>query len=503
MICPACSRPKPLLNLFSMDAPLAKKKKPKPATPEGNGETPLDQLPPHSFEAEAGVLGCILLDPDTSLSNCIPQFKAGSNVFFDLRHRYIYDAIVSMWEKHTKVDIITLQQRLKDAGQLDQIGGMSYLAELPDRVPSAANLGYYAEILIKKFTLRRVITACSDIRAQALQEPDDVGEVLATAAAAMNAAVDIVTPENSVASAKVLVPDAMEYIDTLRTHAGTVTGLATGLIDLDMMCWGLQPDEMFVIAGRPSMGKTALAMNIAEHVAMSGKPVGVFSMEMSRQSLMVRMLCSRARVSTAWVRSGKLSLASEQALVKASTELVKCPLYIDDTSALSILELTARARRMHKLYGIRLVVVDYLQLMHAPLRRNDNRQQEVSHISGGLKALAKDLHVPVLVLSQLNRRMDERGSNGAPKLSDLRESGSIEQDADVVTMLYKPQQESTGADGENQHTIKVRCTIAKNRTGPTGQVDLVFMRSCTRFESAAKATVEDVPPSNGEPDLGI
>lgn len=478
-----------------MAAPLTRTRKPKPTQPPPKKEVAdTDRLPPHSPEAEVGVLGCIMLDPEGSLSLCIPQFKPGAQVFFDLRHRVIYDCVVDMWDKQIKVDLITLQQRLRDAGQLEQVGGMSYLAELPDKVPSAANLEFYTEIVLKKYTLRRVIAACAEVTAQAFNDPEDVGAILTGAAAAMDSAMDVVTPETVVTSSKVLVPEAMDYIELLRQKAGTVTGLPTGFLDMDMMTWGLQPSEMFVIAGRPSMGKTALAMNIAENVASAGFPVGIFSLEMSKQSLMVRMLCSRAHVSTAWVRTGNLSVPSAQRLTKASADLFKAPLFIDDSSALSILELRARAKRMHKQFGIRLFVVDYLQLMHAPTRRSDNRQQEVSNISGGLKALAKDLGVPVVVLSQLNRRLDDRGAAAAPKLSDLRESGSIEQDADVVVLLHKPKKEVAGTDGSYDPTIEVSAIIAKQRNGPTGEVSLVFLRGCTRFESAAKVTADDVEP---------
>jgi replicative DNA helicase len=487
-----------------MAAPLARTRKPKPTPPPPAEETEqpsIDRLPPSSHEAEQGVLGCVLLDPDGSLSQCVPVFKAGAQVFFDMRHRTLYECLLGMWDQQAKIDIITVQQRLKDIGRLEDIGGLAYLAELPNKVPSAANLEYYTAIVLKKFVLRRVIAACAEITSEAYKEPDDVSAMLAGAASAMDSAAEAATPQNVVASSKTLVPEAMDYIELLRTKAGTVTGLPTGFIDLDMMTWGLQPAEMFIVAGRPSSGKTSLAMNIAENVATAGFAVGVFSMEMSRLSLMTRMLCSRSHVSTSWVRTGNLSEHSAQKLTKSSTELYKAPLFIDDSSALSVLELRARARRMHKLHNIRLFVVDYLQLMHASVRRNDNRQQEVSYISSGLKALAKDLGVAFLVCSQLNRKLDDRGANAAPKLSDLRESGSIEQDADVVVLLHKPNKEIANADGSYSGTIAVSAIIAKQRNGPTGEVNLVFLRSCTRFESASKVTADDTPPD--DPTLGL
>lgn len=481
-----------------MAAPVTRTRKSKAPEPPPS-EDGLSQLPPNSPEAEAGVLGCILLDPAGTLPICVTQFKAGSAVFFDLKHRTIYDHLVAMWDGQRPIDAITLQQQLRDADQLEGIGGLAYLAGLPDTVPSSANLEVYADIVVKKYALRRVLAACTEIAGQAMANPDNVNEILAAASSAMDSVSDVTAPDDTVSSAKLLVPEAMEHIEKLRS--GGMVGIPTGLIDLDTMTWGLQPATMVTLAARPSVGKTALAMNIADHVAVHLKmPVGVFSLEMSKQSLMVRMLCSRARVSTSWVQSGNLTETSASKLVTASTALFKAPLYIDDSSMLSVLQLRARARRMHKQYGIKLFIIDYLQLMSAPVRRNDNRQQEVSAISGGLKALSKDLNVPVLVLSQLSRKIDDRGNNAKPRLSDLRESGSIEQDSDIVILLHKPDKEIANPDGSYQETIEVNALVAKHRSGPTGEVSLVFLRSCTTFTSKVCHQDHDAEP---EPDLGI
>jgi replicative DNA helicase len=275
-----------------------------------------------------------------------------------------------------------------------------------------------------------------------------------------------------------------------------LTGIGTGFLDLDKMTTGFHGGEMIVIAARPSMGKTSLAMNIAEHVALDlNVPVGVFSLEMTADSLVLRMMCSRSRVNLRNVRDGFLAERDFPRMTDTATKMAKSPLFIDDSSGMSILQLRAKARRMWQQSGIKLFVIDYLQLLHSTSRRAENRQQEISEISSGLKSLAKELNVPVIVLSQLNRELEKRGPGERPRLSDLRESGSIEQDADLVGLLYR---ESKNKDGEeevevDQEAVAVKLFIAKQRNGPTGDVDLTFLKSYTRFESAAKVSAEDMP----------
>jgi replicative DNA helicase len=275
-----------------------------------------------------------------------------------------------------------------------------------------------------------------------------------------------------------------------------LTGVGTGFVDLDKMTTGLHGGEMVVIAARPSVGKTSLAMNIAEHVTIEQRlPVGVFSLEMTAESLILRMLCSRSRVNLRNVREGFLAERDFPKLTGAAGKLANAPLFIDDSSALSILQLRAKARRMHLQYGIKLFVIDYLQLVHSTARRAENRQQEIADISSGIKSLAKELSVPIIVLSQLNREI-EREKGRAPRLSDLRESGAIEQDADVVGLLYKPKsgsEDDEGGPATEEDSVPVNLLIAKQRNGPTGDVNLTFLKSYTRFESAAKVSDEDVP----------
>jgi replicative DNA helicase len=294
---------------------------------------------------------------------------------------------------------------------------------------------------------------------------------------------------------KDLVHRAINTIEKFHQGHGQLTGVGTGFTDLDKMTNGLHGGEMIVIAARPSMGKTSLAMNIAEHAAIEQRvPVGVFSLEMTSESLVLRMLCSRSRVNLRNVREGFLAERDFPKLTGAAGKLANAPLFIDDSSGLSILQLRAKARRMSQQYGVKLFVIDYLQLLHSTARRAENRQQEIADISSGIKSLAKELNVPVVVLSQLNREI-EREKGRPPRLSDLRESGAIEQDADVVGLLYKPKagDDEDGGGGAEEEAVPINLLIAKQRNGPTGDVNLTFLKSYTRFESIAKVSDEDVP----------
>lgn len=455
----------------------------------------LDRLPPHSTEAEQGVLGCLLWSPNDCMNECIGKFRGDQEVFYDLRHQTIYNTIQAMYDKREAVDLITLQQRLKDNQFLDQVGGIAYLSSLQDAVPSAANLSFYLDIVLEKAVLRKMIRTCSDIVSRAYEHEGEVDQLMDEAEReVLRIAESRVSSETS--TIKELVKGAVARIEEYHQHQGMLSGLATGFADLDRMTGGLHGGEMIVIAARPSMGKTSLAMNIAEHVVIEEKlPVGVFSLEMTAESLVLRMLCSRARVNLRHVRDGFLAERDFPKLTSAAGKIGTAPLYIDDTPGLSILQLRAKARRMHQQHGIKLLVVDYLQLLHSTARRaQENRQQEIADISSGIKALAKELNIPIIVLAQLNREI-EKDKSRKPRLSDLRESGSIEQDADVVGLLYKPR---TEGDDEPENEAQadsrpVNLLIAKQRNGPTGDVNLTFLNSITRFESAAKVSEEDVP----------
>ncbi len=454
-----------------------------------------DRLPPHSHEAEQGVLGCILLAPNDCLGQCIEKLKAGPEVFYDLRHQTIYEAVAAMYDKRDPIDIITLQQRLKDRGLLDQIGGIPYLNALQDSVPSAANLTYYLDIVEEKSLLRKMIHTCTDVVGRVYDFDGEVDELLDEVER------DILRMSESrsggtIEPVKSLVNKAIGMVENYFNRQGTLGGLASGFAELDRMTDGMHGGEMIIIAARPSMGKTSLAMNIAESVVLNQKlPVGVFSLEMTAESLVLRMLCSNARVNLRNIREGFMSESDFPKLTSSAGKMSSAPLYIDDTPGLSILQLRTRARRMWQQHGIKLFVIDYLQLLHSTSRRaQENRQQEIAEISSGIKALAKELSIPIIVLAQLNREL-EKDKSRKPRLSDLRESGSIEQDADLVGLLYKPATEDEDAPQteDSPDGIPVNLLIAKQRNGPTGDVQLTFLKPYTRFETAAKVSDEDIP----------
>ncbi len=455
----------------------------------------VDRLPPHSPEGEQGVLGCVLLSPNECMGECIEKLRDGREVFYDLRHQTIFEALVAMYDARAAIDVITLQQRLKDKQLLEQVGGIAYLSQLQDAVPSAANLSYYLDIVREKFLLRKMIQTCTDVVGRVY---DYEGEVDALMDEVERDVLRISESrvQGGLVTTKELVGKAIGTIENYFSRKGTLNGLATGFADLDRMTDGLHGSEMIVIAARPSMGKTSIAMNIIEHVVLEQKlPAAVFSLEMSAEALVLRMMCSLARVNLRSIREGFMSEADFPKLTGAAGRLANAPLFIDDSAALSILQLRARARRLAQQHGIKLFVVDYLQLLHSTARRaQENRQQEISDISSGIKALAKELKVPMLVLSQLNREL-ERDKNRKPRLSDLRESGAIEQDADVVGLLYKPNagEDDDSVTAEEPEGLPVNLLIAKQRNGPTGDVNLTFLKPYTRFESAAKVSDEDVP----------
>jgi replicative DNA helicase len=458
----------------------------------------VDRLPPHSIEAEQGVLGCVLLSPNECLGEYIQKFKDVIGAFYDLRHQCIMESLIEMYDTKEPIDLITLQQRLKNKNQLESVGGLAYLSSLVDAVPSAANLNYYLEIVREKYLLRRTIQACSGVVGRVYDYEGDVDALLDEVERDI-LHISEAREESESQKIKDLVHKAINTIEDFHQRQGMLTGISTGFVDLDKLTSGLHGGEMIVIAARPSMGKTSLAMNIAEHAVLEQRlAVGVFSLEMTAESLVLRMLCSRARVNLRDIRDGFLAERDFPKLTGAAGKLANAPLFIDDSASLSILQLRARARRMAQQHGIKLFIIDYLQLLHSTsARRVENRQQEIADISNGIKALAKELEVPVIVLSQLNREL-EKDKSRKPRLSDLRESGAIEQDADLVALLYKPSSgdEEEATSREEADAVAVNLLIAKQRNGPTGEVPLTFLKGYTRFESAAKVSADDVPGDN-------
>jgi replicative DNA helicase len=459
-----------------------------------NGESLTSSSPdihrtlPHSVEAEQGVLGSMLISPREIIAECVE--KINENYFYVPAHQTIYLVLVELWNGGQGIDLITFTQVLRDRNLLETVGGAAAVTSLFTFVPTAANVTYYLEIVRDKFILREIISACTESVRRSFEEQDEVHNLLDEVEQKIFA-VGEDRFKGQVLTMKDQVMEAIEAIEQLYERRGGITGISTGFAELDRMTNGLHEAEMIVIAARPSMGKTALAMNIAEHVAINEKlPVAVFSLEMSSQQLVQRLLCSRARVNLQKVRDGFLAERDFPSLTAAASKLAEAQIFIDDTASLSILELRAKARRLKAQKDIKLIVVDYLQLLRSTTRRaQDNRQLEISEISSGLKGLAKELKVPVVVLAQLNRQPEAR-TGGKPRLSDLRESGSIEQDADLVGLLVRPEIYEEDEDARAEKAGEAELIIAKQRNGPVGEIALTFLKEFTRFEDRARNVSE-------------
>jgi len=434
------------------------------------------RVPPQSLDAEESVLGGVLLD-NTALDRVTEIVRPDD--FYREAHRKIFRAMLSLAERGEPADLITLSEALRQRGELADVGGAASLAELAERVPTAANVANYARIVREKAILRNLIATATSIAARGYEASGDVKEMLDRAEGEILALSDQEVKQAFV-RIDALLSQTFRDIERLHANKQAVTGVPTGFIDLDRMTAGLQPSDLVIIAARPSMGKTAFALNIAANAALKGDAgVAVFSLEMSKEQLALRLLCAEARVDLARVRIGQLSDREFKELAQAAAHLYAAPVYIDDTPALTVLELRAKARRLWRdpATKLKLVVVDYLQLMRSS-EGKDSREQEISEISRSLKALAKELHVPVIALSQLNRQVESR-SPPKPRLSDLRESGAIEQDADVIAFIYR--EEAYDPDTDKKGLAEI--LIAKQRNGPVGSVDLTFLREYTRFEN--------------------
>lgn len=438
---------------------------------------------PHSVEAEQGVLGSMLISRDAIAESVT---SVSEDHFYVPAHQTIYTVLVELWNAGKEADLITFTQVLRDRNVLETVGGAAFVTSLFTFVPTTAMLTYYLEIVREKYVLRQLIACSTENIRRAYEEQDDVNAILDEAEGRMLSIGDD-RAKDEVRPMKENVVVAIEQLGQAYENRGGITGLATGFSEFDRMTGGLHNAEMIVIAARPSVGKTALAMNIAEHVALEGKrAVAVFSLEMSVDQLTQRMLCSRARVNLQKLREGFVTERDFASLTSAAGVLAETKLLIDDSSGMTILELRAKARRMKSKHDIELVVVDYLQLLRSTTKRSqENRQVEVSEISSGLKSLAKELNLPVIVLAQLNRQPEGR-QGGRPRLSDLRESGSIEQDADLVGLLYRPEIYEEDEEARAEKAGEAELIIAKQRNGPIGDVDLTFLKEFTRFEDRAR-----------------
>lgn len=478
-----------------MDSPRKKPRSAKSSGSAGSGATltgqdlervsadVLRKVPPQNLEAEQAVLGGILLK-NSVLFNLVDL--VGEDDFYSPAHRLVFQAILDLSRKNAPIDLVSLAEALRAAGRLDEVGGPAYLAELTSSTVSAANALHHAGIVREKAVQRKLISAAVDIITRCYDGGQETETLLDESEQAIFSIADSRTTKG-LHSSKDLVTRVFEQIEKRMENKELVTGVPTGYYQFDEYTAGLQPSDLIIIAGRPSMGKTAFAMNVAMRgSAMHGVPTAVFSLEMSMEQIMQRMLCCWGKVDLSKLRRGRLDDEDWSRLYDAANHLSAAPIFVDDTPAITTMDLRARCRRLKAEHGLGLIVVDYLQLMRAS-RHIESREQEISEISRSLKALAKELHVPVIALSQLNRKVEERADK-RPMMSDLRESGAIEQDADVIIFLYraaayKKKEELTPEDNVAE------VIIGKQRNGPTGMVRLTFLKESTSFEN-----LSDIPP---------
>jgi replicative DNA helicase len=457
------------------------------ATPQNMNLT--NRVPPQNAEAEQSVLGSLMLDKDAVIK--VADLITAED-FYDERHKLIYLAILKLYDERSSIDVLTVSNKLEEGLSLERAGGMSYLTTLVNSVPSAAHVVHYAQIVRRKGTLRRLISSATEIVSLGYQEENELETILDQAEQKLFSVSQKYLKQNFVSISEIL-HETFDRIDELHREKGKMRGIPTGFHDLDSKLGGLQNSDLIILAARPSMGKTSLALDMVRNMAMNEKKaVAVFSLEMSKDQLVDRLLSAEADVDLWKMRTGKLNDAGPdndfERIGHALGRLSEAPIYIDDSGSLNAMELRTKARRLQAEHDLDMIVVDYLQLMQG--RSTDNRVQEVSEISRSLKLLAKELNVPVLALSQLSRAVEQRGSDKRPQLSDLRESGSIEQDADVVMFIYRDDM-YTGADSKKPHIAEI--LIKKHRNGPTGEVELFFDGEKTSFKNLAKTqTPEEI-----------
>lgn len=445
-------------------------------------EYSFDRVPPQSLEAEMAVLGSMLIDNDC-IGKIVEVLDAGH--FYRTAHRKIFSAATALYEKNDPVDLITLSEELKRQKILEEVGGTYFLTELSETIPSSANVDYHLRIVLEKYLLRKLIEESAGIARECYEGVEDVYEIIdrseqrifGLSEKRLRRTFQHISP---------IMHDAFETIERFHERQGTVTGVPSGFTKLDELTSGFQQSELIIVAGRPSMGKTAFCLNVARAVTVGVKePVGIFSLEMSKRQLALRLLCAEARVDAHGVRTGRLADDQWQKLSMCVGVLTEAPIYIDDTPGIGVLELRAKARRLKKEKNVGMIIIDYLQLMQGP-KNAESRQQEISIISRSLKALAKELDIPVIALSQLSRAVEIRGGERRPMLSDLRESGAIEQDADVVLFIYRPEFYMKREEAEmKQLEGKAEVIIGKQRNGPVGTVHLNFIKKYARFENPA------------------
>lgn len=439
-----------------------------------------ERIPPQATEVEQAVLGAMLLQKE-AIGKAIEIID--KDCFYRDDHQRIFQALVELYDKNQPVDIITVSEELTRRKQLDEVGGRMYILELTEKIATTANIEYHCNIVLEKSTLRKLINTSTQIVSYCYDATQEVDDLLDRAEQGIFSISEKRIKEGFIPLGD-LLPHTFEAIEEYQKKGGMITGISTGFFELDTLTGGLQKSDLIVVASRPSMGKTAFCLSIAEHVAIEQKiPVGIFSLEMAKNQLAQRMLCSRARFSTHKMRTGRISDHEYSSLAVAVGPLAEAKIFIDDTPNLGILQMRAKSRRLKAQYDVGLIIVDYLQLMQGP-RNIESRQQEISMISRSLKGLAKELDVPVIAVSQLSRKVEDRGGEKRPMLADLRESGAIEQDADVVAFVYRPEfygiekfRDGTPAQGVAE------IIISKHRNGPTGELRLTFIKDYARFEN--------------------
>lgn len=441
-------------------------------------ELALTKIPPQNLEAEMAVLGSMLID-EQAISIAVESLDSAA--FYNNFHRKIYEAIMELYNANKAVDLITLSNELKRKEQLEFIGGAAFLTSLANAVPTSANIGHYVSIVKEKNILRNLINNSTKIVSYCYESEGNISEVV-DYAEKLIFEISEKRGQGSYQHLKEIIKQSIEKIDRLYQKKAHVTGVSTGFIDLDIQTAGLQPSDLIIVAGRPSMGKSAFALSIAEYAGVTAKiPVAVFSLEMSKEQLAQRMLCSHAKIDAHKVRTGYFATSDWPRLTAAAGKLSESPIFIDDTPAISVMELRAKARRLKMHHDIQLIILDYMQLMRGSTSSAESRQQEISEISRSLKALARELNVPVVAISQLSRAVESR-TDHRPQLSDLRESGAIEQDADIVILILR--EEYYVPTPENQGIAEI--IIAKQRNGPVGSVKLSFMKEWTRFDNLVR-----------------
>jgi len=447
------------------------------AKPQAKEKIITDRMPPQAIEEEMAVLGSMLISRE-AVNKCVELLD--ETAFYKHAHQKIFEAALLLYEKDVEIDYLTVSDQLDKMGVLEEVGGAYYITQLTNAIPSAASVEHYARIVLEKSLLRKLIEVCDEVTGEAYDGRDSAVDMIDEAERKIFSLSEKklrrgFTPINPI------LTETFDIIDDYHKRAGSVTGVATGFEELDKMTAGLQRSDLIIVAGRPSMGKTAFCLNIARNAAVDhGVPVGVFSLEMSNTQLAMRMLCAEAKVDAHKVRTGRLPNQDWPKLSLGVGKLAEAPIYIDDSAALSVMEIRAKARRLKSEHDLGMVIVDYLQLAKAP-GSAESRQIEISAISQALKALAKELDVPVVALSQLSRAVESRGGDRRPILSDLRESGAIEQDADVVMFIYRPE-----VYGPVEEEGIAEIIIAKQRNGPTGTVPLKFHKDYVLFANLEK-----------------